>query len=99
MKKNYDSGFLDNFILEYHNRYDRQLRLWGDHGQTALEKAKVCLIGAPATATEVLKSLVLPGVGRFTIVDGKKVTGEDMGNNFFLDKGRSAYRIYFIYGI
>ena len=30
--------------------------------------------------------MVLPGVGRFTIVDGKKVTGEDMGNNFFLDK-------------
>ena len=44
----------------------------------------MCLIGATATATEILKSLVLPGVGRFTIVDGKKVTGEDIGNNFFL---------------
>lgn len=29
---------------------------------------------------------MLPGVGRFTIVDGKKVTAEDIGNNFFLDK-------------
>ena len=66
-------------------RYDRQLRLWGDHGQVALEKARVCLIGATATATEILKSLVLPGVGSFTIVDGKKVSGEDIGNNFFLD--------------
>ena len=67
-------------------RYDRQLRLWGDHGQTALEKSRVCLIGATATTTEILKSLVLPGVGRFTIIDGKKVTGEDIGNNFFLDE-------------
>jgi hypothetical protein len=45
------------------------------------------LIGATATATEILKSLVLPGVGNFTIVDGKKITGEDIGNNFFLEKG------------
>ena len=43
------------------------------------------MIGATATATEILKSLVLPGVGYFTIIDGKKVTQEDIGNNFFLD--------------
>ena len=42
-------------------RYDRQLRLWGDHGQTALERARVCVIHATATATEILKSLILPG--------------------------------------
>ena len=45
------------------------------------------MINATATATEVLKALVLPGVGRFTIVDGHKISGEDLGNNFFLDKG------------
>eukprot|EP00095_Tigriopus_kingsejongensis_P000691 snap_masked-scaffold58_size443543-processed-gene-1.8 protein:Tk00691 transcript:snap_masked-scaffold58_size443543-processed-gene-1.8-mRNA-1 annotation:"nedd8-activating enzyme e1 regulatory subunit" len=66
-------------------RYDRQLRLWGDHGQTALEAAKLCLIHAGATGSEVLKSLVLPGVGAFTIVDGQRVSGEDVGNNFFLE--------------
>ncbi|KAK3510226.1 hypothetical protein QTP70_030449 [Hemibagrus guttatus] len=65
-------------------RYDRQLRLWGDHGQDALEGAHVCLINATATGTEILKNLVLPGIGAFTIVDGHKVTGEDIGNNFFL---------------
>lgn len=68
-------------------RYDRQLRLWGDHGQTALEAAKLCLIHAGATGSEVLKSLVLPGVGAFTIVDGQRVTGSDVGNNFFLEPG------------
>ncbi|CAG2057538.1 unnamed protein product [Timema podura] len=58
---------------------DAALILWGDHGQTALEQAKVCLINATATGTEILKSLVLPGIGAFTIVDGKKVTEEDIG--------------------
>ena len=65
-------------------RYDRQLRLWGDHGQTALEKANICLVNATATGTEILKSLVLPGLGSFTILDPGEVTGEDVGNNFFL---------------
>jgi len=66
-------------------KYDRQLRLWGDHGQSALESASVCLINATATGTEILKSLVLPGINSFTIVDGALVSGEDAGNNFFLD--------------
>ncbi|MBN3319833.1 ULA1 enzyme, partial [Atractosteus spatula] len=61
-------------------------RLWGDHGQEALENAHVCLINATASGTEILKNLVLPGIGAFTIVDGHKVTGEDVGNNFFLNK-------------
>uniref|UniRef100_A0A3Q3WXP2 NEDD8-activating enzyme E1 regulatory subunit n=1 Tax=Mola mola TaxID=94237 RepID=A0A3Q3WXP2_MOLML len=65
-------------------KYDRQLRLWGDHGQEALESAHVCLINASATGTEILKNLVLPGIGAFTIVDGHTVTGEDVGTNFFL---------------
>uniref|UniRef100_A0A8C9RXP0 NEDD8-activating enzyme E1 regulatory subunit n=1 Tax=Scleropages formosus TaxID=113540 RepID=A0A8C9RXP0_SCLFO len=52
-------------------------QLWGDHGQEALENAHVCLINATATGTEILKNLVLPGIGAFTIVDGHKVTGED----------------------
>ncbi|KAI0215269.1 NEDD8-activating enzyme E1 regulatory subunit [Lamellibrachia satsuma] len=71
---------------EKSKKYDRQLRLWGDHGQAALESAKVCLINATATGTEILKNIILPGIGSFTIVDGHKVSGEDIGNNFFLDK-------------
>lgn len=54
-------------------------RLWGDHGQASLEAAHVCVINATALGTEILKSLVLPGIGAFTIVDGKKVTDEDIG--------------------
>lgn len=71
---------------EKSKKYDRQLRLWGDHGQAALEKARVCLINATATGTEILKNIILPGVGSFTIVDGGCITEEDLGNNFFFDK-------------
>ena len=66
-------------------KYDRQLRLWGDHGQAALENAHICLINATATGTETTKSLVLPGVGFITIVDDSKVSLQNLGNNFFLD--------------
>uniref|UniRef100_A0A0V0G5L6 NEDD8-activating enzyme E1 regulatory subunit n=1 Tax=Triatoma dimidiata TaxID=72491 RepID=A0A0V0G5L6_TRIDM len=70
---------------EKSKKYDRQLRLWGDHGQNALEGSHICLINATGLGTEILKSLVLPGIGGFTIVDGKKVSEEDIGANFFLD--------------
>ncbi|CAG8581525.1 11232_t:CDS:10 [Funneliformis caledonium] len=65
-------------------KYDRQLRLWHASGQTALETAKVCLINGTATGCEILKDLVLPGIGSFTVVDDKIVDGSDVGNTFFL---------------
>ncbi|KAI9138832.1 NEDD8-activating enzyme E1 regulatory subunit [Paraphysoderma sedebokerense] len=73
-------------------KYDRQLRLWASTGQTALEMARVLLINGTATGTEILKNLVLPGVGSFTVLDNTKVEVEDLGNNFFVradDLGRS----------
>lgn len=42
-------------------RYDRQLRLWGEHGQAAMEACKVCLLNGSACGAETLKNLVLPG--------------------------------------
>ncbi|XP_052860022.1 nedd8-activating enzyme E1 regulatory subunit [Anopheles cruzii] len=68
-------------------KYDRQIRLWGEHGQTLLENAQICLINATALGAEVLKGVVLPGIGGFTIVDHLMVTEEDVGCNFFLDLG------------
>lgn len=42
-------------------KYDRQLRLWGQNGQQALEASHICLVNASATGCEVLKNLILPG--------------------------------------
>src|SRR6266576_4848249 len=66
-------------------RYDRQLRLWAASGQAALEQARILVISASATSTSILKNLVLPGIGHFTILEHTIVTQEDAGNNFFLE--------------
>lgn len=65
-------------------RYDRQLRVWGVEGQRRLAHAHVCLLGCGPCGTEALKNLVLGGVGAFTVVDGRRVRDEDLGNNFLL---------------
>ncbi|KAJ6644185.1 Nedd8-activating enzyme E1 regulatory subunit [Pseudolycoriella hygida] len=73
-------------LSDKNRKYDRQIRLWGEQGQTLLEAAQVCLINVNAIGTEVLKGIVLPGIGGFTIVDAGIVTEEDIGCNFFLDQ-------------
>lgn len=71
-------------------KYDRQIRIWGEHGQAALEQASICLINAGPTGTETLKNLVLPGIGSFTVIDGDDVSEADCGNNFFLSSTASG---------
>ena len=68
-------------------KYDRQLRLWGSDAQELLESAHVCVIGGSALGAEVLKNLVLPGVGRFTLIDpapSPTATASDVASNFFV---------------
>ena len=60
-------------------------RLWAASGQSALESARVLVVSASATSTSILKNLVLPGVGHFTILDPDLVSQEDAGNNFFFE--------------
>lgn len=50
-----------------------------------MEGARLLVIGATATSTSLLKNLVLPGVGHFTLLDPHKTTHQDVGNNFFLE--------------
>ncbi|KAK0561796.1 hypothetical protein OC844_003022 [Tilletia horrida] len=66
-------------------RFDRQLRLWASSGQRSLESANILVLGATALGAHILKNLVLPGIGRFTILDANLVTQEDLASNFFLE--------------
>lgn len=54
-------------------------------------EASICLIGANGTGTEVLKNLILPGVGHVTIIDSKTVDAEDLKTNFFLTPDSIGY--------
>lgn len=65
-------------------RYDRQIRIWGTHGQQRLEFCSICLLKCGPTGSETLKNLVLGGIASFTIVDGEKVQARDLGNNFLV---------------
>ncbi|KAG5231963.1 auxin resistant family protein [Salix suchowensis] len=73
-------------MAESKAKYDRQLRIWGEHGQAALEKATICLLNCGPTGSETLKNLVLGGVGSITVIDGSKVEPGDLGNNFMVDE-------------
>lgn len=69
-------------------RYDRQIRLWGDEGQTSIQKTRVCVLGSSALASETLKSLVLAGIESFHVVDDALVTPTDLGQNFFVSEAQ-----------
>ena len=72
------------------NKYDRQIRMWGAHGQATLAQSRICLLTAGATGVEVMKNLVLPCMGEraaggyITVVDDAKASARDLGNNFFV---------------
>ncbi|KAG5437484.1 hypothetical protein PCANB_000912 [Pneumocystis canis] len=70
------------------NKYNRQLNIWKIHGQLYLKKSRVCLLQATATGAEILKNLILPGIGSYVIVDNTLATNEDLGTTFFLDENR-----------
>lgn len=75
-------------------RYDRQLRLWASSGQASLESANVAILGAGYLSACVVKNLVLPGMGKFVIIDSRLIDEADLGNNFFIQssakgKGRA----------
>ncbi|KAK1419535.1 hypothetical protein QVD17_28709 [Tagetes erecta] len=71
-------------MAEAKTKYDRQLRIWGEQGQSALEKASICLLNCGPTSSETLKNLVLAGIGSITVVDVFKVVNQDLGNNFMV---------------
>lgn len=61
------------------DKYDRQIRLWGAHGQMQLSSSRILCLGASASASETLKNLILPGILEFTIVDSAVVEERDLG--------------------
>ena len=47
-------------------------------------KSKVLIVGLKGLAVELIKNIVLAGVGNITIIDHNTVNPEDLGVNFFL---------------
>ena len=47
--------------------YDRQIRLWGAASQQRIFEARVLLVGLTGVGAEVVKNLVLAGIGTLTV--------------------------------
>ncbi|EST05696.1 Molybdenum cofactor biosynthesis, MoeB [Kalmanozyma brasiliensis GHG001] len=84
-----DSSITSQRPSAHTQRYDRQLRLWASSGQSSLEKSRLLVVGASALSAQILKNLVLPGIGCFVLLDDAIVNGADLGVNFFLQPGES----------
>lgn len=84
-----DSSITSQRPSAHTQRYDRQLRLWASSGQSSLERSRILVIGASALSAQILKNLVLPGIGSFVLLDDAIVNGADLGVNFFLQPGES----------
>ncbi|KAI5306794.1 hypothetical protein KEM56_007088 [Ascosphaera pollenicola] len=66
--------------------YDRQIRLWGLKAQEKIRTARILVITFRALAGEIVKNLVLAGVGSITVADPEPVKEEDLGAQFFLSE-------------
>ncbi|ORY79992.1 hypothetical protein BCR37DRAFT_403198 [Protomyces lactucae-debilis] len=66
--------------------YDRQIRLWGMAAQERLRNAHILVVTIRALANEVVKNIVLAGVGAVTLLDHEKVSGTDLGAQFLVQE-------------
>jgi len=79
------------------NKYDRQLRLWGTNGQKALSESCIVLINATACGTETLKNLVLPGIGRFHIIDDAMMKPKPQSSNSGSGSSVDPFSNFFVF--
>lgn len=89
----------DYHILESTNinedKYDRQKRIKG-WDQQKISKAKVMVIGAGATGNEVVKNLVLSGIGKIILIDYDIIEKSNLNRCVlfnFEDFENSAYKV------
>ena len=65
------------------DKYDRQTRLWGE-GQLLISSASILMLNSDCLSSEILKNLVLSGIGYITIVDNTLTSQSDLTDNFFI---------------
>ncbi len=58
-----------SLLSEERERYDRQLRVWGEEAQLKLKKARVLIVGVGGLGSPVSIYLTAMGVGKLILVD------------------------------
>ncbi|KAE8951297.1 hypothetical protein PR001_g33786, partial [Phytophthora rubi] len=65
--------------------YDRQMRMWGVEAQKRLQSSRVLVSGLSALGSELVKNLVLAGVG-VTLHDTQRASAAAAASQFFLSE-------------
>ncbi|KAI9297024.1 hypothetical protein K502DRAFT_363590 [Neoconidiobolus thromboides FSU 785] len=76
--------------------YDRQIRVWGFQAQQKMKNSTIGVIGTSGLAIELMKNIVLAGIGKLVIFDQREVDGNEIGSNFYLsinDIGRKRAEV------
>lgn len=85
--ENGENGRPDGISADEVALYDRQIRLWGMAAQERMRNAHVLIVSTKALANEVIKNLVLAGVGAVTLLDDQVVSEHDLGAQFLISEG------------
>jgi molybdopterin/thiamine biosynthesis adenylyltransferase len=80
--KNLPSALFGNLSPAEMTRYEKQLRLadWGLDAQEKLKTSRVFIAGAGGLVTAAAFSLVAAGVGHLRVVDARRVSLQDLGD-------------------
>jgi len=65
--------------------YSRQLYALGKESLNTMKNAKVLVIGTLTPFVEILKNLILMGIGEITITDNRIITNTDLETNYYLN--------------
>src|SRR5690349_15982168 len=62
-------------IINGEDRFERQMRLFGESGQARIASARVVVVGDGGLGTHVVQQLCLLGVKKLGLVDAQEVKG------------------------
>jgi len=65
--------------------YSRQLYALGKETLTSMKNAKVLIIGTGTPFVEIMKNLILMGIGEITIADNRLIQENDLESNYYLN--------------
>jgi ubiquitin-activating enzyme E1 len=65
--------------------YSRQLYALGKDSLISMKNAKVLIIGSSTPFVEIMKNLVLMGIGEITIADNRLIQESDLENNYYVN--------------
>eukprot|EP00434_Breviolum_minutum_P022821 symbB.v1.2.020136.t1/scaffold1677.1/size106310/3 len=68
------------------NKFSRQNAAFGAEVTMKMTKMRALVVGCSGVAVEIVKNLVLQGLGGVTLIDTKAAKIQDLGTNFFLSE-------------